>query len=164
MGYHRVRNPEMASGRRFFRGQACGTTTSQGGVRSNRHRTVLIPFLLGIVLFTTTPNRHFRTSAVLGSDTKDQKAELSLSLNELELEWTFFADWQYKPLLFPADDYLVFVFHYTNHSDFPMYVTPTYTLECKPGIRYAANEEIAAYVEDAVETELGVTDETPINV
>ena len=124
--------------------------------------TVLIPFLLGIVLFTATPNRHFRASAVLGSDTKDQKAELSLSLNELELEWTFFADWQYKPLLFPADDYLVFVFHYTNHSDFPLYVTPTYTLECKPGIRYAANEEIAAYVEDAVETELGVTDETPI--
>jgi hypothetical protein len=56
----------------------------------------------------------------------------------------------------------VFVFHYVNHSDLPLHVTPTYTLTCTPTARYAANEEVAAYIEDALEDELHLTEETPM--
>jgi C4-dicarboxylate transporter/malic acid transport protein len=122
--------------------------------------TVLIPFLLGPVLLPIISGRPVFAAAPRGNDAA-APSERCMQ-NGVELEWTFFPDWQYKPLLFPADHYLVFVFHYTNDSDFPVYVTPTYTLTCAPRIRHAANEEIAAYIEDAVEDELHLTEETPM--
>jgi hypothetical protein len=44
-----------------------------------------------------------------------------------------------------------------------MHLTPSYTFTCPPGIRRAANEEIASYIEDAVEEDLGLTTQVPMS-
>jgi len=119
---------------------------------------VLIPFLLGIPLFATTPNRRVPATATLAEEVAGRHG--ALNENGLALDWQFVPDWEYKPLLCGADTYLIFVFDYTNTTAYPMHITPSYTLRGPRGVRYAANEEIAAYVEDAVEQRLGVTDET----
>ena len=119
---------------------------------------VLIPFILGSALFTTTPARRAPTSSTLKNGSAIVASEVNH--NGLRLGFTFVGDWSYKPLLFPSDEYFVFVFRYHNGSKQSVHVTPSYTLTTASGARYAANEEIAAYVEDAVEDKLQVTDET----
>lgn len=54
------------------------------------------------------------------------------------------------------------MFHYTNNNQHDVQLMPSYTL-VSPGNRdYSANEEILMYIEDRLEDELKVNDETPI--
>jgi len=54
------------------------------------------------------------------------------------------------------------MFHYTNDNQHDVQLMPSYTL-VSPGDRdYSANEEIAMYIEDRLEDELRVNDETSI--
>ena len=119
---------------------------------------VLMPFLLGIGLFSTSPNRSLPD--FLEARNNENGEEVGLGLNGLELDCSFFGTWPYQSFLLPAEEYYVFVFHYKNISNLPIHVTPSYTFTSKPSVRYAANEEIAAYLENVIEDELGVTDET----
>ena len=122
---------------------------------------VLSPFIVGVALFSVRASGRIPVKAHLSGDAATQSE--SLTHEELELNWSFYPGWEYKPLLTHAEEYLVFVFHYMNHSDYPVYLMPTYTLTSPPNRRYAANEEIAMYIEDAVENQLKLKDETPVN-
>ncbi len=143
----------------FFEAKQPGRRSLGPGLTVIGTAFVLIPFILGTFLFTTAPARYVTYPP--GSSGAGERAE-ALTENGLELQWDFFPAWRYAPLLLGSRDYLVFVFHYTNHLDLPVHITPSYTLSCSPTARYPANEEIAAYIEDAVEDELGVADETPM--
>lgn len=79
------------------------------------------------------------------------------------MDWAFCPDWHYKPLFFPSKEYLVFVFHYKNSNEYDIELMPSYTFTSPPNRRYSANEEISMYIEDEVEDELGLTDETSMS-
>jgi len=94
------------------------------------------------------------------SDTrKDNKG---INYKGVKIDWTFCPDWEYKPLLFPAEEYLVFMFHYGNDNEYSIQLMPSYTLVSSANRRYPANEEISMYIEDELEDELKAEDETPI--
>jgi len=120
---------------------------------------VVAPFLVGVLLFLAAPARHMPSSAVRADMATTQPNCITHS--GLEVQSNVVTDWQYKPLFVGGDEYVVFVLTYTNHSDFPVSLTPSYTLKIPRGSRQAANEEIAAYIEDAVEDAFNITDQTP---
>jgi len=122
---------------------------------------VLIPFILGLSLFIARPH-----SAVYGkenfiSDTR--KKHNGIDYKGIRVDWAFCPNWQYKPLFFPSREYLVFVVHYKNNSEYDIELMPSYTFVSPPNRRYSANEEISMYIEDEVENELGLTDETSMS-
>jgi len=94
------------------------------------------------------------------SDTrKDNKG---INYKGVKIDWIFCPDWEYKPLLFPAEEYLVFMFHYGNDNEYSIQLMPSYTFVSSDNRRYPANEEISMYIEDELEDKLKVEDETPI--
>ena len=121
---------------------------------------ILTPFVIGISLFIESGNRTIHKEATLVTDTR--KNNQGISYKGIKIDWTFYPDWEYKPLLFHAEEYLVFVFHYTNISAYDVSVMPSYTFASPRNRRYSANEEIAMYIESDVENKLKVNDETPI--
>jgi len=122
---------------------------------------VLIPFILGAVLFNT---KLHSTAPEKGGFISDARYEnKGIDHKEISIDWSFCPDWQYKPLFFPSKEYLVFVFHYKNDSEYDIELVPSYTFVSPPHRRYSANEEISMYIEDDVEDELGITDETSMS-
>jgi len=121
---------------------------------------VLIPFVLGIFLFIARPNAWIQEKKHFISDTsKDSKG---VNYKGIKIDWAFCPNWEYKPLFFPSQEYLVFVFHYKNNNEYDVELVPSYTFASPPDSRYSANEEISMYIENEVENELKITDETPM--
>lgn len=121
---------------------------------------VFLPLISGTSLYATAPSKDVTPSEQI-RDSLSSSAQ-DVVFNDLQLQWTLYPAWRYKPLFVDADEYLVFVFHFTNRSGLPMHLTPSYTFSCTSGFRRAANEEIAAYIEDAVEENLGLTTQVPM--
>jgi len=121
---------------------------------------VLIPFIIGIFLFMGKSGKAIDEKVHFITDTR--KNNKGVTYKGIKTDWTFCPDWEYKPLLFKAEEYLVFVFHYTNNTDYDVQLMPSYTFVSPGNRRYSANEEIAMYIEDKVENELKINDETPI--
>jgi len=121
---------------------------------------VLTPFIVGIPLFLVKGNGAIHQEAHFMADTRENNK--GITYKGIKVDWTFCPDWEYKPLFFPAEEYLVFMFHYTNNNDYDVQVMPSYTFASPPNRRYSANEEIAMYIEDALENEFKAEDQTPI--
>ena len=122
---------------------------------------VLIPFILGLILFIARPHSAVHGKKNFISDTREENK--GIDYKGIRVDWVFCPDWQYKPLFFPFKQYLVFVFHYKNNNEYDIELMPSYTFASPPNRRYSANEEISMYIEDEVEDELGITDETAMS-
>jgi C4-dicarboxylate transporter/malic acid transport protein len=122
---------------------------------------IFIPLTSGSILYATASAENVFPSEQIRNPIPPP-AE-GVIFNDLQIQWTFYPALRYKPLLVDASEYLVFVFHFANRSELPMHLTPSYTFTCPPGIRRAANEEIASYIEDAVEKDLGLTTQVPMS-
>jgi len=121
---------------------------------------VLIPFIIGTSLFLLKSSGAIREKANFISDTR--KNNKGITYKGIKVDWTFCPDWEYKPLFFPAEEYLVFMFHYMNNNDYNVSVMPSYTFSSPPNRRYSANEEISMYIENEVENKFKAEDQTPI--
>ena len=121
---------------------------------------VLIPFIIGITLFMANRNTavHGKTHFITDTRANDK----GINYKGIKVDWSFCPDWKYKPLFFPARGYLVFMLHYRNDNEYDIQLMPSYTFASPPNRRYSANEEISMYIEDSVENELKLNDETPI--
>ena len=121
---------------------------------------ILIPFIIGAVLFMTRESGATHQKIRFTTDTRESGN--GVTYKGIKIDWSFCSNWQYKPLLFPAEEYLIFMFHYTNNNRRDVQLMPSYTF-ASPGNRdYSANEEISMYIEDRLEDELKINDETPI--
>jgi len=121
---------------------------------------VLTPFIIGIPLFLVKSGGAIHEEANFISDTR--KNNKGINYKGIKIDWTFCPDWEYKPLFFPAEEYLVFMFHYRNDNEFNVQVMPSYTFASPHNRRYSANEEISMYIENALENKLKAEDQTPI--
>jgi len=121
---------------------------------------ILIPFILGLILFIARPHSAVHGKENFISDTREE--DKGIDYKGIKVDWAFCPDWQYKPLFFPSKQYLVFVFHYKNDNKYNIELMPSYTFASPPNRRYSANEEISMYIEDEVENELKLSDETPM--
>ncbi|MBN1983048.1 MAG: hypothetical protein JW795_16060 [Chitinivibrionales bacterium] len=121
---------------------------------------ILFPFVIGIVMFSTATARNYEMSAKIQ---KGQCREQEVIIeDDIELKWSFIPDYRYKPLILGENEYMVFMFDYINHSDFTKHITPSYSFISQKGKRSPANEEISAYIEDAIEDKVGYTSQTPM--
>lgn len=121
---------------------------------------IVAPFLIGGILVLTGGMR-----AVPGEMSSVQNTlpgNRGIEHKGIGVDWIFCPDWKFKPLLLPAEEYLVFVFHYTNRNDYPVRLMPSYTLSAPPHRPISANEEISMYIEDRLEDELKFEDQTCI--
>ena len=121
---------------------------------------VLTPFILGISFFAAEKINSRDQKMNFITDTR--KNNNGVTYKGIKIDWTFCPDWKYKPLLFSAQEYLVFMFHYTNNNRREVQLMPSYELVSNDEESYPANEEISMYIEDRLEDELGVADETSI--
>jgi len=121
---------------------------------------VLIPFIIGIPLFLARSSGRVSSKAHLVTDTRKNNG--GITYKGIKVDWSFYPDWKYKPLFLHSDEYLVFMFHYTNNNAYDVVLMPSYTFAAPNIRRCSANEEIAMYIEDGLENELKVNDETPI--
>ncbi|MBN1365253.1 MAG: hypothetical protein JW976_10655 [Syntrophaceae bacterium] len=120
----------------------------------------LIPFILGIALFITnregiSAKTHFMTNT-------EENNEGAIYKN-IKIDWDFCPGWEYQPLFFHAEEYFVFVFHYTNNNDEDVFLMPSYLFSFSGSRRYSANEEIAMYIEDEIENQLRIEAQTPMS-
>jgi hypothetical protein len=122
---------------------------------------VLLPWVVGLALFglrdTSGP-----PIASAATDTRKQ-INSHLTYQEVQVDWTFCPDWQFKPLLAGPAEYLVFMFHYANTGAYPISLMPTCTFVSPGEPRQAVNEEIAMYIEDAIEDQVHAEDQVPIS-
>jgi len=121
---------------------------------------ILIPFIIGIPLFLLRSSGRIPVKAHLVTDTRKNNG--GVAYKGIKVDWTFCPDWEYKPLFFPAEEYLVFMFHYRNDNESNVQVMPSYTFASPHNRRYSANEEISMYIENALENKLKAEDQTPI--
>jgi len=121
---------------------------------------VLIPFIIGIPLFLVKSGGAIHKEANFISDTRQNNK--GITYKGIKVDWTFCPDWEYKPLFFPAEEYLVFMFHYRNDNEYNVQLMPSYTFASPPNRRYSANEEISMYIENDLEKSLGADEQTPI--
>jgi len=121
---------------------------------------VLIPFIIGIPLFLVRGSGGIPVKAHTITDTR--KNNNGMTYKGIKVDWTFCPDWEYKPLFSPSEEYLVFMFHYTNNNDYNTSVMPSYIFSSPPNRRYSANEEISMYIENGVENKFKAEDQTPI--
>jgi len=121
---------------------------------------VLTPFIIGIALFLLRSSGRIPVKAHLVTDTRKNNG--GVAYKGIKVDWAFYPDWKYKPLFFPTEEYLVFVFHYRNDNEYDVQLMPSYSFASPHNRRYSANEEIAMYIEDGLENKLKVEDEIPI--
>ena len=121
---------------------------------------VLLPWVVGLSLFGLR-NTSGSPIAFAATDTRKQ-ADSHPTYQEVQVDWTFYPDWEFKPVLVAPAQYLVFMFHYTNTGRDPIYLMPSCTFVAPGEPRQAANEEIAMYIEDALEDRVDAKDQTPI--
>jgi len=121
---------------------------------------VLAPFVVGTSLFLTRTTGACAARAQVVTDTRGNNP--ALTYRGITINWSCLPEYTFKSVLFGEDEYVVFVFHYTNESNQHLQVMPTYTVTYGRNKRYAANEEIAMYIEDGVEKKLTFKDQTPI--
>ncbi len=121
---------------------------------------VLTPFIIGIPLFLVKSGGAIHEEANFISDTR--KNNKGITYKGIKVDWTFCPDWEYKPLFFHAEEYLVFMFHYSNDNEYNVQVMPSYMFASPHNRRYSANEEISMYIENALENKLKAEDQTPI--
>jgi hypothetical protein len=120
----------------------------------------LTPFVIGLSLFIFEKTQAAHQKIDFVTDTREDNG--SVTYKGIKIDWTFCPNWKYKPLLFSAREYLVFMFHYTNGNMSQVQLMPSYSL-VSPGERnYSANEEISMYIEDRLENELKLSDETSV--
>jgi len=117
---------------------------------------VLLPWCAGGLLWLS--QAHGIHESIASGEDRDGEAA-TLAYKGVQVDWTLYPDWEFKPLLGAESAYFVFVFHYTNTGDRAIYLMPSYTLASPGETWQAANEEIASYIEDQVEDDLGVRDE-----
>jgi len=116
--------------------------------------------VIGIRLFIANGRGAINGKANFIADTRENNK--GIDYKGIKVDWTFCPGWKYKPLLFPAEEYLVFVFHYRNDNEYAVQLMPSYTFVSPPHRRYSANEEISMYIEDRLENKLQLADQTPI--
>ncbi len=121
---------------------------------------VLLPWVVGLSLFGLR-NTSGSPIASAATDTRKQ-ADSHPTYQGVQVDWTFYPEWEFKPLLAGPAEYLVFMFHYTNTSRYPIWLMPSCTFVAPGEPRQAANEEIAMYIEDALEDRVHAEDQTPI--
>jgi len=121
---------------------------------------VLLPWVVGLSLFGLRNTSGSPTTSA-ATDTRNQ-TNSHPTYEEVQVDWTFYPDWEFKPLLAGPAEYLVFVFHYTNTDHHPIWLMPSYAFVAPDEPRQAANEEIAMYIEDEVEDRVHAEDQTPI--
>jgi hypothetical protein len=121
---------------------------------------VLLPWVVGLSLFGLR-NTSGSPIAFAATDTRKQ-ADSHPTYQEVQVDWTFYPDWEFKPLLVGPAEYLIFMFHYTNISRYPIWLMPSCTFVAPSEPRQAVNEEIAMYIEDALEDRVHEKDQTPI--
>ena len=122
---------------------------------------VLTPFIIGMSLFLTRSSGRIPVKAHISTDTRIK--DEGKSYKGIKVDWTFFPDWEYKPLFFRSEEYLVFMFHYSNENNQVVQIMPSYTFVSTDNKQYPANEEIAMYIEDGIEKKLKVNDQTPFS-
>ena len=122
---------------------------------------VLFPWVAGLLLFGLG-NSNLAPTAPPATDTRNQPGPHP-TYKGVQVDWTFYPDWEFKPLLAGPAQYLVFMFHYTNTSQYPVWLMPSCTFLALGEPRQAANEEIAMYIEDEVEDRVHAKDQTPIS-
>ena len=121
---------------------------------------ILAPFIIGLTLFIVKGSEATHGKTHFITDTRENNK--GMTYKGIKVDWTFCPDWEYKPLFLPSDEYLVFMFHYTNNEDYNASVMPSCSFASLGHRRYSANEEISMYIEDGVENEFKAEDETPI--
>ncbi len=121
---------------------------------------IFIPFIIGMTLFLVKSSAVIRGKAHFIMDTR--KNNKGITYKGIKVDWTFCPDWEYKPLFFPAEEYLVFMFHYKNNNDYDVQLMPSYTFASPADRCYSSNEEISMYIEDDLEKSLKADDQTPI--
>jgi len=121
---------------------------------------ILMPFFVGISLFMFEKTQAEHQKIDFVTDTR--KDNNGVTYKGIKIDWTFCPNWKYKPLLSSAQEYLVFMFHYTNDNKNQVQLMPSYELVSLGERSYPANEEISMYIEDRLEDELKVSDETSI--
>ena len=121
---------------------------------------VLTPFIIGLLLFKAADTKGVLSKTHVITDTRESGK--GLAHKGIKIDWAFCSNWEYKPLLLPAEKYLVFIFHYKNDNEYNVQLMPSYTFVSPNHRHYSANEEISMYIEDKIENELKITDETPI--
>ena len=121
---------------------------------------VLFPWVAGLLLFGLR-NSNVPPTARAATDTRNNPG-LRPVYKGVQVDWTFYPDWEFKPVLVAPAQYLVFMFHYTNTGRDPIYLMPSCTFVAPSEPRQAANEEIAMYIEDEVEDRVHAKDQTPI--
>lgn len=119
---------------------------------------VLVPFIIGVPLYFVKSSAAMHVTAHCLTDTRDSNK--GITYKGIKVDWIFCPDWEYKSLLFPAEEYLVFMFHYTNNSEHDVQLMPSYTFASPGNRRYSANEEIAMYIEDEAENTFKAEDQT----
>jgi hypothetical protein len=122
---------------------------------------VLLPWVVGLSLFGLR-NTSGSPIAPAATDTRKQ-ADSHPTYQEVQVDWTFYPDWDFKPVLVGPAQYLVFMFHYTNSGRDPIWLMPSCTFVAPGEPRQAANEEIAMYIEDTIEDRVHAKDQTPIS-
>lgn len=121
---------------------------------------VLLPWALGLSLLELSSNSH-PPAAAAATDTRDEP-DPRPAYKDVQVDWTFYPDWEFDPLLAGPARYLVFMFHYTNNGRHPIWLMPSYTFVAPDEPRQAANEEVAMYIEDGIEDQVHAEDQTPI--
>jgi len=121
---------------------------------------VFVPFIIGLSLFIIKGGEAIHGKAHLVTDTRENNK--GVTYKGIKVDWTFCPDWEYKPLFVSSEEYLVFMFHYTNNNDYNVSLMPSYTFSSPPHRRYSANEEISMYIEDGIENKFKAEDQTPI--
>jgi len=122
---------------------------------------ILTPFIIGLLLFAANSTEEVRKKAYFTADTGESGK--GLTYKGIKVDWAVYPDWEYKPLFFRAEKYLVFIFRYKNDNERNIQLMPSYSFVSPGHRRYSANEEISMYIEDELEDNLGIIDQTPIS-
>ncbi|MBN1521752.1 MAG: hypothetical protein JW928_04395 [Candidatus Aureabacteria bacterium] len=121
----------------------------------------LIPFIIGVALFLKKGDQELPRKTRFMTDTGENNK--GAVYKGIKIDWAFCPSWEYQPLFFRSEEYFVFVFHYTNSNNEDVYLMPSYSFASSGNRRYSANEEIAMYIEDGIENQLKIQDQTPMN-
>jgi hypothetical protein len=121
---------------------------------------VFFPWLMGLSLFSLQ-NNNVPPMTGPATDTRNTPGPHP-AYKGVQVDWTFYPDWDFKPVLAGPAGYLVFMFHYTNTGRDAVWLMPSCTFVAPGKPRQAPNEEMAMYIEDRLEDRVRAKDQTPI--